>query len=180
LFAYPSGMRASTLRLALGAGLVFLTLAISAAGATAATVHWNETARNGSVAVMGFRVNSFAFTKTGWSANVSLRNLSKTTIKIGDNFGAAIFSDHVSTDLSQVLGFALAQTFSPARPTKLGPGDSWTGTISGTGHLKASSAVRYARVVFGPLTGMPGQSGPVFWVTDHSLKLVPPPNPLAA
>ena len=181
LIAYPTEpVRLSTIRLLLGAGLAALVLGAPVGAANAATVHWNETAKNGSASVMRFKVDSFTFTKTGWNAKVSLRNVSKTTIKIGNNFGAAIFSDHVTTDLSQVAGFALAQSFSPARPTELKPGQSWSGTISGTGHLKASSATRYARVVFGPLVGMPGQKGPVFWVTDHWLPLVPPPNPLAA
>jgi hypothetical protein len=173
-------VRVSKIRLGLGVAVAALSLAVPAIGASAATVHWSETAKDAGASVMGFKVDSFTFTKSGWSAKVTLKNLSKTTIKVGDNFGAAIFTDHVTTDLSQVAGFALAQSFSPARPTKLGPGQSWSGTISGTGHLKASSAVRYARVVFGPLVGMPGQKGPVFWVTDHWLPLVPPPNPLAA
>ncbi len=128
---------------------------------------------------MGFQVSSLVFTKTGWSAKVSLKNLSKSTIAIGNEFGAAIFSDGATTNLSKVIGFAVAQSFSPARPKKLAPGRSWTGKISGTGHLSATTAIRYARVVFGPLKGMPGQKGPVFWVTNHRLPLKPPPNPSA-
>ncbi len=173
-------MRAPAIRLGLAASLVVAGVLLGAGGVSAATVHWNETAKNGTAPVMGFTVGSLTFTSNGWSAQVSFKNLSTKTIEIGNNFGAAIFSDHTSTDLNRTVGFALAQTFSPARPTKLAPGASWTGKIGGTGHLNASSAVRYARVVFGPLVGMPGQSKPVFWVTDHWLPLVPPPNPLSA
>jgi hypothetical protein len=120
---------------------------------------------------MGFRVDSLTFGKAQWSAHVTLSNLSKKTIAIGNNFGAAIYDNGHTEDLQQAIGFAVAQNFSPARPTSLKPGASWSGTIGGRGALAASGATRYARVVFGPLTGMPGQSHAVYWVTDHRLTL---------
>ena len=53
----------------------------------------------------------------------------------------------------------------------LKPGATWTGMISGTGQLAASRPSLYARVVFGPLTGVAGQTAPVYWITDHSKTL---------
>ena len=46
--------------------------------------------------------------------------------------------------------------------------------IGGAGRLVRSRADRYARVVFEPLGGIPGQTRAVFWITDHSLPLAPP------
>ncbi len=142
-------------------------------GAAAGKVNWDEKAMDGKVAVMGFRVASLTFGKQSWSAQVTLTNLSTKTITIGDNFGAAIFDGSSTEDLSRAIGFAYALKFSPARPTALKPGASWKGTIGGDGTLNASAAVRYARLVFGPLRGLPGQKGAVYWVTDHALMLQP-------
>jgi hypothetical protein len=55
----------------------------------------------------------------------------------------------------------------------LAPGASWSGTIGGDGYLHPSKTERWARVVFGPLKGLPGQSSAVYWVTDHALRLAP-------
>jgi hypothetical protein len=142
-------------------------------GASAGKVTWEESAKDGKVPVMGFRVDSLTFGKQSWSAHVTFTNLSQQTIKIGANFGAAIFDNSKTEDLSRAIGFALALRFSPARPQALAPGASWHGTIGGDGTLNASASVRYARVVFGPLRGLPGQKGAVYWVTDHALRLQP-------
>ena len=80
---------------------------------------WSEQAKDGKTAVMGFRVASLTFGKGSWSAHVTFRNLSKNTIKIGDRFGAAIFGDGRTEDLSRAIGFAEALKFSPApRPSR--------------------------------------------------------------
>ena len=160
--------------------LAALAAASLAGGAAAGKVSWDEKAKDGKVAVMGFRIDSLSFGKRSWSARVTLTNLSTQTITIGDNFGAAIFDNSKSEDLSRAIGFAYALNFSPARPTALKPGASWKGTIGGDGTLNSSAAVRYARLVFGPLRGLPGQKGAVYWVTDHALALQPNlvgPNP---
>ena len=153
--------------------LAMLVACSLAVGASAGKVSWDEKAKDGKVAVMGFHVHSLAFGKRRWSAHVTFTNLSKQTIRIGANFGAAIFGDSKTEDLSRAIGFALALRFSPARPTALAPGASWNGTIGGDGTLSSSASVRYARVVFGPLRGLPGQKGAVYWVTDHALRLQP-------
>lgn len=146
--------------------------------AGASRVAWDETAKDGKVPVMGFRVDSLTFGKGTWSAHVTMSNLSKKPIRIGNQFGAAIYDDGTSENLDRAIGFAVALTFSPARPTVLEPGATWRGTIGGDGELKASASTRYARLVFGPLTGLPGQKRSVFWVMDH--RLVLPPSGSAA
>jgi hypothetical protein len=153
--------------------LAALVSASLAGGAAAGKVSWDEKAKNGNVPVMSFRVDSLSFGKQSWNARVTFTNLSKQTITIGANFGAAIFGDSKTEDLNRAIGFAQTLRFSPARPTALPPGASWTGTIGGDGTLNPSPSARYARLVFGPLGGLPGQKGPVFWVTDHALTLQP-------
>jgi hypothetical protein len=122
---------------------------------------------------MRFHVDSFTFGKNTWSAHVSIANVSKKTIRVGNRFGAAIFDNSKTENLDQEIGLAVALSFSPARPTVLKPGATWTGTISGQGRLQPSASTRWARLVLGPLSGLPGQSRAVWWVTDHALTLAP-------
>jgi hypothetical protein len=165
-------IRAPRLGGALGASLAVAAL-FAAPASSSSGVNWKETAKDGKVSVLSFHVTSLTIGTTGWSAHVSFGNLSKQTVKVGDQFGVAFFEDATSEDLSQAAALAPATTFSPARPTELKPGATWTGVISGTGTLAASRPSLYARVVFGPLSGVAGQTAPVYWITDHS-KLLPP------
>lgn len=139
-------------------------------------LNWKETAKDGKVPVLSFHVTSLTIGKTGWSAHVSFGNLSKKTVKVGNQFGVAFFENAKSEDLSTAAALAPATSFSPARPVALKPGVTWTGVISGTGRLSGSRPSLYARVVFGPLTGVAGQSAPVWWITDHSKVLAPAGN----
>jgi hypothetical protein len=165
-------IRAHRLVAALGASVVSAAL-VAVPASAGLGVNWNETARDGKVPVLSFRVTSLTIGTTGWSAKVSFGNLSKQTIAVGDEFGVAFFESPTSEDLSEAAALALATKFSPARPVALKPGEHWTGKISGTGHLSASRPSLYARVVFGPLTGVAGQTAPVYWITDHAKKLAP-------
>ncbi|HWE80898.1 MAG TPA: hypothetical protein VG265_04560 [Gaiellaceae bacterium] len=156
------------------AALIGLVAAVSlTAASSAARVTWDEKAKDGKVAVMRFQIETFTFGKNAWSAHVTISNLSKQTIRVGNNFGAAIFGDSKTEDLRNEIGFAVASTFKPARPQVLKPGASWTGTIGGEGQLQPSGSTRWARIVLGPLEGLPGQSGAVWWVTDHALTVPP-------
>ena len=159
------------------AGVGCLVLASSAA---AQHVGWNEAAKAGGVKVMTYTVDSLTFDSKGWSAHVSFHNVSHTTIRMSTRreFGAAFFADPKSENLSEAVGFATATTFSSKLPTVLKPGDSWTGTIGGTGKLTANQKV-YARVVFGPFSNLPGTKSAVVWITDHSLTLAKAPAPAA-
>lgn len=140
---------------------------LAPAAASAARVGWNETAKIGGARVMSYRVDSLSVRKNGWSASVSFKNLSHRTIKVGSQFGVAFYVGPKAEDLSLAVGFASATKFSSPTPTVLKPGASWSGVISGSGKLSLGGLV-YARVVFGPFTGMPGESTSVVWITDHS------------
>jgi hypothetical protein len=119
---------------------------------------------------MSYRVVSLTFGKSGWNAHVSFRNLSNKTIRVGHEFGVGFWTSRGATSLRQVVGFATATKFSSAVPTVLKPGQSWTGVIGGGGSLDTNARV-YARVVFGPFTGFPGQRSAVLWITDHAKAL---------
>jgi hypothetical protein len=140
--------------------------------ATAGRVAWNEAAKSGGVKVMTYTVDSLTFGANGWSAHVSFRNVSHVSIgmSVRREFEAAFFADPKTETLTQAVGFAPATTFSSKLPTLLKPGASWTGTISGTGRLSTNQRI-YARVVFGPFSGLPGTKTSVVWITDHSLTL---------
>ena len=157
------------------AGVACLVVA-SAAGAQ--RVAWNEAAKSAGVDVMTYTVDSVTFDAKGWSAHVSFHNVSHATIGMSARreFGVAFFADPKSESLSNAVGFATATTFSSKLPTSLKPGDSWSGTIGGTGKLGTTQRI-YARVVFGPFSGLPGTSTSVVWITDHSLTLGKAPTP---
>jgi hypothetical protein len=156
----------------LGASIVvaglFVVPAFSGTG-----LNWNETARNGKVPVLSFGVTSLTIGKTGWSARVSFGNLSTKTIRVGDQFGVAFFTDSKTTNPAYAAALAFATSFSPARPVSLKPGATWSGLIGGIGQLSASRPSLYARIVFGPLTGVSGQASAIYWITDHSMTLAP-------
>jgi hypothetical protein len=149
-------------------GAVCLVLASSG---TAGRVDWNEAAKAKGINVMTYTVDSLTFDAKGWRAHVSLHNVSHVTVGVGvrREFGVAFFTDPKTQTLSQG-SFVLATTLSPKPPTSLRPGDSWSGTIGGTGRLTTTQRV-YARVVFGPFSGLPGTSAAVVWITDHAMTL---------
>jgi hypothetical protein len=145
-------------------GAVFL---FAVPAALAADVSWTETARINHVATMRYKVESLTIAKTSWSARISFTNLSQKPITVGSQFGLSFYADRKTESLSHALGFALATKFSSALPTVLKPGATWSGVISGSGSLAADGQV-YARVVFGPFKGMPGETRAVDWITDHA------------
>src|SRR5262245_23190850 len=154
-----------SLRAAVLLALVACLVAAPVAGAQ--RLGWNERAKYAGKPVMSYRVVSLTFGKNGWNAHVSMRNLSQKTIRVGKSFGVGFWTSRRATSLREVVGFASATTFSSRVPAVLKPGQSWTGVISGGGSLNTNARV-YARVIFGPFTGFPGQRTSVVWITDHS------------
>jgi hypothetical protein len=150
------------------AAAVASLLAVPLAGA--ARLGWNEQAKIAGKPVMSYEVASLTFGKTSWSAHVSFRNLTKRSIRVGNEFGVGFWSSRKATDLTEAVGFATATRFSSRPPTKLAPGQGWTGVIGGSGRLDRSRSV-YARVIFGPFSDFPGQATPVVWITDHTKAL---------
>jgi hypothetical protein len=160
-------LRAGRLALAIAA----IALLATAPVAGAARVNWNEKAKYAGKPIMSYQVASLTFTKKGWTAVVSFRNLSHKTIKVGNRFAIGFWTKAHATDLSKAVGFGYATQFSSKVPTVLKPGDHWSGEIGGSSSLTRSGRV-YARVIFGPFTGFPGQASSVVWITDHAQSLI--------
>src|SRR5262245_15477884 len=157
-----------SLRAAVLLALVAWLVAAPAAGAE--RLGWNEKAKYAGKPVMSYRVVSLTFGERGWNAHVSFRNLSSRTIRVGNEFGVGFWTSRKATSLQEVAGIASATTFSSKVPAVLKPGQSWTGVIGGRGQLNSRGRV-YARVIFGPFTGFPGQRSAVWWITDHARAL---------
>jgi hypothetical protein len=152
---------------------------VAAPAAGAERLGWNEQAKYAGKPVMSYRVVSLTFGKSGWNARVSFRNLSEKTIRVGNEFGVGFWTSSKATSMQEVAGIASATTFSSKVPVVLKPGQSWTGVIGGHGRLHAGGRV-YARVIFGPFTGFPGQRSAVWWITDHAQPLGSGPPPTTA
>jgi hypothetical protein len=160
------------LRTVTAAGVIGL---VAAGQAAATAVHWNESATIDHAQVMQYSVDSLTVGKTNWSAEVSFKNDSSKTLKVGEQFGLAFYSDRSTQALTKAVGRAYATEASSAVPKTLKPGASWSGTIGGTGKLNLTGTV-YTRVIFGPFTGLPGEKAPVVWITNHELPVSPPGN----
>jgi len=144
---------------------------LATAGASAKPLHWNESFSDSKGRVLSFQVTSLTVTQTTWTAHVSYTNLSKQTVQVGNTFALAFFADAKTTNPSNASALVKATSFSPSRPTKLAPGATWSGTIGGSGTLETAATSGYARLVFGPFTGVPGQKQAIYWITDHSAKI---------
>jgi hypothetical protein len=164
------GRLAGALGVAVSATVLLVAPAVAAAPST---LLWKETANDGKTPVMSFTVTSLTFAGGGWTARVSFGNLSKKTIQVGNDFGVAFFETATATDPAHAAAFAVATSVTPARPVSLKPGASWSGLVGGPGQLAANRPRLYARLVFGPLSGVPGQSSAIDWVTNHSLPIAP-------
>ena len=147
--------------------LAAATFLAAAPVSSADRLGWNEKAKYKGKSVMSYQVASLTITASSWSARVSFHNLSHKTIRVGNEFGVGFWPSSTATSLSEAIGFATATKFSSRPPAVLKPGASWSGVIGGSGQLASGTRV-YARVVFGPFTGFPGQSTAVVWITDHA------------
>ena len=162
------------------AGVVAALGLLAPAAALAGRVSWDETAKVAGAKVMTYHVDALSVRANGWSARVSFKNVSNRTIKVGSDFGLAFYADPKAEDLTHAVGFAAATKFSTPTPAELKPGASWTGVISGNGQLTTNGTF-YARIVFGPFSGLPGAKSPVVWITDHKTTVhgrgttIPPP-----
>jgi len=130
-------------------------------------LNWNETFKNADGKVLNFRVTSLTVTQTSWTAHVSFTNLSKQTIHVGNEFAIAFFANAKTTDPRHSSTLLQATAFSPKRPTKLKPGATWAGTISGNGQLLTTKTSGYTRILFGPFAGVPGEKSATYWITNH-------------
>jgi hypothetical protein len=150
-----------------------------------AELNWVESAPD----EMLMRVGRLEVWQQGWTAGVSLTNISHRTIlfpKGGQSspidFGLGVFTDVNSPRLEDPGNYLIyADKITPKMPKELKPGQRWVGTFASSTPPRAS---RILRLVFGVFfwkgTPPPGQ-GPFFLlVTQHSEKAPPPIGAAAA
>jgi urease beta subunit len=131
---------------------------------------WRETATVKGKPLMSFTVDKVSIGSQRWSAHVSFRNLSKRTVRVGNDFGLIVYRKATIEPNTRPEAFGRATSFSTPRPLRLEPGASWSGTIAGPGRPKVTG-MGYARILFGPFTGLPRGPDPFLWITDHSIPL---------
>jgi hypothetical protein len=156
---------------ATASAVLAVCLAAPALATPSTHVNWKETWKVQGVPVLSFAVSSISIGKTTWTARVSFHNLLHTALGMPSNsFGIAFYPSAKLTPTTQPVAFGIAKSFSNGRPTRLAPGGSWTGVISGPGRPKITGKT-WARIVFGPFAGLPGKQRLALWITDHSLVL---------
>ena len=126
------------------------------------------------------RVDRLVIGDDGWSARVSMTNGSRTPYRLDQRtVGLVLLDTATRAELERLTGNLThappalrPECASPPPPPALGPGASWTGTISGPDVLRAGSVVR---VLFGPFSAagerFRSEVQGVLWVTDHSVRL---------
>jgi len=143
-----------------------------------------------------FLVRSLRISQGGWSADVGLRNHSKTGFSLGggaqspdSQFGLMVFGtgDHRDLDQRARAGtlptVRTATTVTPPLPSVLSAGSSWSGTLSARGSLPAGL---WLRVSFGPFDAVGKAPSPLpgttfTWITDHAYRLpAAPPQATSA
>jgi hypothetical protein len=156
----------------------------SAAKPQAKQLDWGERFAEGDNAIT-FRVRSFEVIEDGWRAEIAMTNDTTTRFEVGDPgatldraFGVMLFGTGDLRELEQrnasneLPGIREAETFRPALPLVLRPGETWSGTMEARGALAAG---RWVRVVFGALVpvGDPPEGFPpaLVWITDHTFQL---------
>jgi hypothetical protein len=168
-----------------------------AASPQRADLRWKERFGDASGG-LEFGVSWFEVTRSGWRAQISLKNDTDVPFALRDpallgpaNYGVMLFSTGAHSELDQrnasqsLPVVRRADTFEPVLPSRLQAHASWTGVISARGPLAAGS---WVRIVFGPLASVPtapGKTDPalpetlrkanadkgVVWITDHAYRL---------
>jgi hypothetical protein len=151
--------------------LVALVATAALAGAALAdTVNlgWQETAKKAGHAQLTFTVKSIEFGNGGWTVTATFRNVTKTTVHVGREYGLLLLRTKGVSEAELGKGAAsFARSFSKPLPAALRPGESWTGTFSGTGTPPTGV---YVRVIFGRFTGGFAGTRGFYWVTDHAYR----------
>lgn len=132
-----------------------------------------------------FRVSRLSLTENGWTADVAIENRSGAPWELPEapeafrrQFGLMLFEtgdlaelDDLNADQS-LPPVRKAERFSPAFPTFLADGETWSGRMAASGSLPAGS---FARVVFGPFVAVgdppKGMEDRVIWITDHAQRI---------
>ena len=147
-------------------------------------VGWNEPiALDGHSPVLVFRVRSIEVGSKGFKVATSFTNRTKQALKLPAgtqqsprNFGLGVFTDAVSVRIEDPGQYLVRATrFDPPLPKVLEPGQTWSGTMSGS---EPPRSRRWLRVVYGvffwrgkPPTGF----GPFFaYATSHNVRAPAP------
>jgi hypothetical protein len=126
-----------------------------------------------------YRVERLVIADDGWRLTVSLTNGSRSAYRLDErSIGLVLLDTQTQSELRRLTGNlthappALKPTAaSPPPPPALGPGASWSATVSGSEELRAGTVVR---VLFGPLSSIErfrSEAQDILWVTDHSVRL---------
>jgi len=132
-----------------------------------------------------FGVRSFAVTREGWSAAVSVQNVSRVSWEVGEPrltieraFGVLLFPDDDLHELERrnrngtLPAIRSATAYDPPLPRVLEPGATWSGTISAPGPLAGGLWVRLSLGTFTSVGDPPDGAQPqVVWSTDHAYQL---------
>jgi hypothetical protein len=153
------------------------------------TLNWTERASYSGYKMMTFYVRTLEVGPNGWKAAVSFRNDSTKTLllpkggpKSPKSWGLGVFTSAASQRVEEQGNYEIkAITITPALPSELKPGQSWSGTFSAP---EPPRAKRWLHVVFGVFfwKGKPPPAmGPYFlWITTHQLRAPPPVGVKAA
>ena len=137
---------------------------------------WVERDKN---ARFTFRVERLVVAEHGWRVTVSMTNRSKIAYRLDQrSVGLVLLETQTPAELRRLTDNlshpppALKPTHaSPAPPPALGPGASWSGTVSGPEELRDGSVVRVLFGPFPPIERFRSEAQDVLWVTDHAVRL---------
>jgi hypothetical protein len=126
-----------------------------------------------------FRVERLVVGEDGWQVAVSVTNGSLRPYRLDERSVGLVLLDSASRDELRRLTGNLTHAppalrpdrAAPPPPPALGPGASWSATVSGPEVLRAGSVVR---VLFGPFSSVERfrtEVQDVLWVTDHAVRL---------
>jgi predicted small lipoprotein YifL len=126
-----------------------------------------------------YHVERLVIADDGWRLTFSMTNGSRSTYRVDDgDIGLVLLETQTRAELRRLTGNlthpppALKPTAAlPPAPPALGPGASWSATVSGPEELREGSVVR---VLFGPLSSIErfrSEAQDILWVTDQSVRL---------
>jgi hypothetical protein len=127
-----------------------------------------------------FRVERLVVEEEGWRVTFSITNGSRLAYRVDNrSVGLVLLDSATQAELRRLTGNLTHPPPAlkpdgvavPRPPPALGPGASWSATVSGPQVLHEGSVVR---VLFGPFTSIERfrtEVQDVFWVTDHYVRL---------
>jgi hypothetical protein len=126
-----------------------------------------------------FRVERLVVEEEGWRVTFAITNGSRLPYRVDSrSVGLVPLDSATEAEVRRLTGNLThpppalkPDGAAPAPPPALGPGATWSATVSGSQALRTGSVVR---VLFGPFTSIERfrtEVQDVFWVTDHYVRL---------